>query len=1307
MVRKKQQDSYPEEISDDSAAMKFIYGILRHRRAVIAGFALFTLLCALCIPFVHINYDLASYLPKETNSTQAIELMEEVYDTDLPNARLYAQGITLPEASLLATDLRDVEGVSEVLWLGDQVDIVQPLEVLDPNTTSAWMTDEGFLFQLTIDDASAAQALDEVRAVGYVHNASDVALSGDAVTLVDAQASTSTEVLYILLMAIVIIIVIISLTSESWFEWVIFLLVLAMAIIMNMGTNIVRGEISFITQICAAVLQLAVSMDYAIVVLHTFRRYQTDYPHDPIKAMAHAMHKGFSVVLSSAAVIFFGFLSLSVMSFLIGVDMGIVLAKGIFFSFFAVMFLMPCIILACLKPLKRFEHRPLLPSFDRFGNWCTKLMIPVSVIICVVAVPSFLGQGRTDFTYGAAGMTEADSQAGIEAQLIDDTFESSETWVMIVPEGQWADEKALVNDIETLPKVKNVVSYVTAVSERVPTEMAPESQLSQLISGGYSRIVIQTTLNASTGTDYDMVETVRELGASYYGENTYLAGTQVSEFDLKTTTNEDSSRVKLFSIGAIALVLMLMFRSFSIPLIVLLPIEISIWINLSIPYFTGQSINYIGYLVLDAVQLGASVDYAIIYTREYLEQRKKFAPLEAARTSISKSAITIMTSALILTIAGLSIFFIASNTIISEIGMLVGRGAFISMLMMFTLLPLLFVLCDWIIRHTSLGLKFSAPNKNRTAPVNTQPVKETAMARSTTSKLQNTTLALVCSLALIAGSIPIAPQDAYAEENPQLASTNQGKEEVVYTKFNEAGTVQGIYVVNGFHSDKAKTIKDPGAYQKVTNLSTTDPLANKNSETTLEVNADEDFYYKGELPENTELPWTVVLEYALDGKSVDVEELAGTSGDLTIKMHIDPTDDESVFVENYLMQVSGSFSSSTTSNLEAEGGSVAASGANHQVTFMMLPGSSGDFTITAQVHDFSFGGFTLVAVPVSLALDVDSFETDELSGSMDDLKDAVTQLDDGAKTLSDGSTSVAEALSTLSSMSTTLSNGSAQILQGTNQLSSSSAALAEGSSAFVNGVAAQAAEAAAQSATAGALAYEKQQAYVAAMTNAQSGLGSAQQNLGAAYAALASGDDAAMQAALDSLAVDLGTTGGAVLDVSAAIGTAESAGWVSYQAQASAYAASNQTCNSIESSYAQLNNGIQLLAQSTPGLSENYQTFDNGLNSYLAGVSTLNSSYDTFQQGMSTYRSGVAEFKSQTATIDQDLIDGIKDELKSYLDADYELHSFVDESNTEVSNVQFIFLTEPIEEPEEPAAPADTEDTEEETPWTRLIALFR
>lgn len=685
--------------------LKFCEAFLRHRKLVAIMFALAAVACALCIPSVKVNYSMTDYLPADAPSVQALDEMEAAFDGGIPNARLFAEGIDQAKAGQLAGDLAGIDGIDEVMWLGTVADTKKPLAVQDEGTVSAWATDDGYVFQLVVDPGKAVAALDEARSTAEATGASQVSLAGDAVNTASAQSSTATEIVYILLIAVLIIIVILGLTSHSWFEPVIFLTVIGVAIVMNMGTNLVMGEISFISQICGAILQLAVSMDYAIVLLHTFRRCQREFP-DPYEAMAHAMKRGFSVVLSSAAVTFFGFLSLTVMQFGIGVNMGIVLAKGIVFSFLTVMFLMPCLILLWLRALDRFEHRYLMPSFDGFARVCQRIMVPLAVLVILVAVPAFLAESRTDFKYGASDFAPPGSQTALEKERIAEAFGASSTWVVMVPEGDLAREKALADDLESLGHVTGVTSYVTKAGQALPVEVAPESTVQQVIAGGWSRLVVTLDVEGEGETAFSLVEQVRATVSEHYGAEGRLAGAEVSVYDLRDTVQEDSGRVKLFSMLSIGLVLALMFRSLSIPFVVLIAIEVAIWINLAVPYFLGESLNYIGYLVIDAVQLGAAVDYAIIYTREYFERRAQYPPREAARSAVKHSAITILTSASILICAGLAVWQIASNGVISELGALIARGAFVSMLMMFVFLPWLFKTFDWIIRHTSLGLHF-------------------------------------------------------------------------------------------------------------------------------------------------------------------------------------------------------------------------------------------------------------------------------------------------------------------------------------------------------------------------------------------------------------------------------------------------------------------------------------------------------------------------------------------------------------------------------------------------------------------------
>lgn len=685
--------------------LNFCRSFLKHRKAVALVFFALAIVCAACIPSVKVNYSMADYLPADAESVIALDDMESAFGSGIPNARVYVEGIDLATADQLSQDLAEISGVSEVMWLGSNVDITLPDALQDADTVATWKTDTGYLYQLVIDTAQGQAAVADIRSAAEATGASNVSMTGDAVSTAIAQSSVSVEVAIILVIGVCIIALILLLTSHAWFEPVIFLTVIGVAIVLNMGTNIFLGEISFVSQICAAILQLAVSMDYAIVLLHTFRRCQREYS-DPYEAMAHAMKRGFSVVLSSAAVTFFGFLSLTVMRFGIGVNMGIVLAKGIVFSFFSVMFLMPCLILLCQKMLDKTEHRYLIPSFDKLARVCQRLMIPFAVIVVLVAVPSFMAESRTNFIYGSSNFNSPESEAGQEDAHITEAFGESQTWVIMVPEGQWATEQALIDELDANEYVTGVTSYITVAGRAMPTGIVNSDTLEQVVANGWSRIVITLDVEAESDEAYALVEEVRATAANYYGSDYRLAGTDVSTYDLREVCHEDSTRVKLFSMLAIGIVLAVMFRSLSLPFIILIAIEASIWINLAIPYFLGDSLNYIGYLVIDAVQLGAAVDYAIIYAREYMDRRQTYDANEAARSAIKHGGLSIMTSASILFFAGMAVWLVASNGIISELGVLVARGAFLAMLMMFIFLPFLFRAFDWIIRHTTMGLHF-------------------------------------------------------------------------------------------------------------------------------------------------------------------------------------------------------------------------------------------------------------------------------------------------------------------------------------------------------------------------------------------------------------------------------------------------------------------------------------------------------------------------------------------------------------------------------------------------------------------------
>ena len=684
-------------------ALRFSRAFLRHRHAVIAVFAVATVLAALCIPAVEVNYNMTDYLPEDTASTVALNTMEDAFGSGVPNVRLYAQGLDLPQAKKLAAKLGKTEGVSEVMWLGTQVDVDQPLELQDQDLVADWKDDGGYLFQIVADENDGTATLARIRAAVKKEGGTP-ALSGSLATTVAMTQSTSSEVKIIMVAAVAIVVAIVLITSHSWFEPVVFLIPIGVAIVLNMGSNIVMGQISFVSQICGAVLQLAVSMDYAIVFLHRFRGMQHEFD-DNVEAMAHCMQRSFSIELSSAGVTFFGFLALTAMRFGIGIDLGIVLAKGIVMSFVSVIFLMPCLILATLPILDKLEHRYLVPSLNRLSHGIERVAVPVAIVIALVAIPSFLGEDRTEFIYGAGESIAKTSDAGKEDTLVKEHFGNAETWVVMVPEGDWAHETALVDALESTEHIDGVTSYVTVAGNAMPVEVVPQATLEQVVSNGWSRIVITTDVSGEGDDAFGLVETVRNTCSKEYGDKYLLVGNTVSTYDLRETTRADSSTVKFFTMFSIGVVLALMFKSVSIPVLILLAIEISIWINLAIPYFAGTSLSYIGYLVIDSVQTGAAVDYAIVLARQYFDEREKDAPKPAARRAIEYAGVPILTSATILVLAGLAIQLISSNGIISQLGTLICRGALLAMLMMFLLLPFMFRIFDRLVQKTTLGLK--------------------------------------------------------------------------------------------------------------------------------------------------------------------------------------------------------------------------------------------------------------------------------------------------------------------------------------------------------------------------------------------------------------------------------------------------------------------------------------------------------------------------------------------------------------------------------------------------------------------------
>ena len=679
--------------------------ILKHRKIIIIVFLLAAVICAGLSTMVGVNYKFADYLPEDAPSTKALDVMEEEYDQTIPNMRVLIYDVSIPHALSYKEKIENVKGVEEVRWLDDAIDIYEPLEQADADTVDAWYKDSDALFSVTIsekDDAEKKAAVKEIRTIIGDENA----MSGTAVTDTYSPVHTTKDIQKIILIVIPIVFIILLLTTNSWFEPVLFLFTIGVAIMLNRGTNLIFGEISFVTNAAGSVLQLAVSMDYSIFLLHRFAENRAEGK-EVKQAMVDAVKQSTSSVLSSGLTTVTGFAALILMRFRIGPDMGWVMAKAIVFSLLCVLCLLPALAISTYKLIDKTQHRPLYPNFKTFSSVVMKIRIPMLILAAVIAVPCFLAQGSNDFLYGSSRVYSTNqTQMGRDLLAIEDEYGASNPLVILVPKGDMSKEVALNEALCENKNVTSVISYVNTVGAQIPDGYVPEDSLEQLYSKNYSRFVV--TLDTEEVEDgwTDKIDEIHKICEKYYGDDALIAGDLASTEDLKDTITEDNTRVNLLAIAFVFIILLLNFKSISIPVILTLVIELSIWINLSIPYFGSTTLHYIAYLIISSVQLGATIDYAILLTSRYLEERKTMGRKEAARTAIQVSVLSLFTSAIILTIAGFALGICSTNLVLSQLGTLVGRGAVISFVLVLVVLPALLVLLDQVIEKTTFRLEF-------------------------------------------------------------------------------------------------------------------------------------------------------------------------------------------------------------------------------------------------------------------------------------------------------------------------------------------------------------------------------------------------------------------------------------------------------------------------------------------------------------------------------------------------------------------------------------------------------------------------
>ncbi|GLB59908.1 efflux RND transporter permease subunit [Cytobacillus sp. NCCP-133] len=674
--------------------------IIKHKKAVLIAFVCIAVVSTVAQFFVSVNYNMVDYLPDDAQSTQAMAIMEKEFTGSVPDTRVMITDVSLQEALEYKEKLSAIDGVSDVMWLDDVVDLKTPLEVADEEMAESYYKDETALFSISVRSGDEVKITDAI----YELIGENGAIAGEAINTASSQKMAGKESLNAGLLLVPIIIFILVISTTSWIEPVFFLTAIGVSVLINLGTNIFIGEVSFVTQSVAPILQLAVSLDYAVFLLHSFSDYRKT-ANSPEEAMQLAMKKSFPAITASAATTFFGFIALTFMNFEIGSDLGVNLVKGIVLSFISVMVFLPALTLYFYKWMDKTKHKSFVPSFTGIGKKVVKLKAPSLILLFAILIPAFLAQSNTSFVYGIGEQPE-ETRAGSDLKMIEEAFGETTPIVLLVPKGDVAKEAELVQELEEAEYVTSVIAYVNRVGSEIPPEYLDEAITDEFYSENYSRIIINTNQGTEGDIPFSIVENIEKTASYYYGDLALSLGESVTLYDIKNTVTKDNIIVNVLTVVTIAIVLLVSFKSISIPLVLLITIQSAVWINLSIPYFTNTSLVFVGYLIISTVQLAATVDYAILLTEAYNHHRKEMPAVKAIMRTLDEKTFSISISAAILSSVGFILWLTSSNPVVSSIGLLLGRGALLAFVMVVLVLPAMLLVFDKLIKKTTYQANF-------------------------------------------------------------------------------------------------------------------------------------------------------------------------------------------------------------------------------------------------------------------------------------------------------------------------------------------------------------------------------------------------------------------------------------------------------------------------------------------------------------------------------------------------------------------------------------------------------------------------
>ena len=650
-----------------------------------------------------VNYDVLTYLPDNIETMKGQDILVNDFGTGA-FSMFIVDGMEEKDVAELKEKIEKVDHVANVIWYDSIADISVPMSMLPDDIYDVFNSDTGTMMAIFFDEGTSSDGtMDAIAQIRKIAG-KQCFLSGMSAVVTDTKNLAEKETPVYVLIAVILAVIVLGLTMESFFVPLLFMLSIGMAIIYNLGSNYFMGEISYITKELAAVLQLGVTLDYSIFLMHSYEEQQVRYDGDKNRAMAHAISQTFSSVIGSSITTIAGFIALCFMSFTLGLDIGIVMVKGVIFGVIACVTILPSMILCCDKIIEKTKHKPFLPDIGRISDKVTKRYLVYVVLFLLFLFPAIYGNNHTAVYYNLDETLPKDLPSIIANEKLKEDYDMNTTHMILVDSSvSSTDVNKMIKEMDKVDGVKWALGLDSLVGPSVPSDMIPESVSSMLKNDKYQLLLVNSEYKVASDEVNAQIKTLNKI-LHKYDKTGMLIGEGPLTADLIDITDQDFKTVSAVSIGIIFVIILVLFKSISLPVILVGVIEFAIFVNMGIPYYTGTKLPFVASIVIGTIQLGSTVDYAILMTTRYKRERNHGANKHDAITTAHRvSAQSIMVSALSFFAATIGVGLYSNIDMISSLCILMARGALISMVGVIFVLPSMFMVFDKVIVKTSKG----------------------------------------------------------------------------------------------------------------------------------------------------------------------------------------------------------------------------------------------------------------------------------------------------------------------------------------------------------------------------------------------------------------------------------------------------------------------------------------------------------------------------------------------------------------------------------------------------------------------------